>query len=425
MDAKEKAENALGGFAVAFFGGICLFTWPELILSAAVWLCPSHAAIANLSSFQLGSLEIHPSGVANAALFFFAAVFIAAHLRESRLALNQSFLYFALFAVFTALRIWDAPDKGMAAKEFILLAIPLAVGIVAWVSLGKGVKNRWVEKQLLVSPLLLLAFLAIEGLSGVARYNEFGLVSTMGKGPIAVFGLPILALALSFWRYEKGKKWPLFATLLPLGLILLTVERTAAVVALVVLVPLRFVKFERGLIRNVLTWLSVALLAALLVLQAPAVRSRFFELKESSFFDQDASIIDTSGRTVIWLVTIDHALSKPFLGHGAGSAEVLTRETLVIDHPHDEYLRIWHDLGVIGVALLLVAWVGRLLRHFKLWWSLDGSPELARPHMAAALASLALLLSFATDSTLLFTPVQIPAFLLFAIADRSIKGAAQ
>jgi hypothetical protein len=412
-------EAFLGAFAVALFGGISLFTWPEPVLSSAVWTCASHAALVHLSSFQLGSLEIRPSGLANAALLFAATVFIGAHLRESRLALSQAFRSFALFAAFAAVRLMDAPDKVIAVKEVVLFATPLAIGIVAWISLVHGLAKSWIEKQLLISPLLVLTFLAFEALSGKAGYDHSGLDSSLGRGPIALFALPILALALSFWRYEKEKKWPLLATMLSLGLVLLTVERMASAVALLVLIPLRFVKFERRIIRNVLLWLSVAFLAALLLLQVPAVRYRFFEDKEKPVFAQRETMINTSGRTLIWLVTIDHALNKPFLGHGTGSSEVLLRGALEMDHPLDEYLRVWHDLGIIGVALFLLAWFGRLFRHLKLWRSLDDSPELARPHMAAALACLALVLSFLTDNSLIYTSAQIPAFLLFAIADAS------
>jgi hypothetical protein len=420
MNTKHTAENVVGAFAVALFGGIFLFTGQELILSAAVWICASNPALGQLASFQIGSLEIHPSGVANAALLFGATVFIGAHLRESRLAVSQTFRPFALFTAFAALRLSDAPDKAIAVKEVILLVTPLAIGMVAWISLANGLPKSRVEKQVLMSPLLALTFLAFEALSGRAGYDEYGLVSSVGKS-IALFGLPILALALSFWRYEKEKKWPLLAAMLSLGLILLTVQRMASIVALLVLTPLRFVKLERGILRNLATWLSVGCAAGWILLQVPTVQYRFFEHKENPVFDQEETMINTSGRTVVWLITIDNALKKPFLGHGTGSSEVFIRAAQLpgLDHPHEEYLRVWHDLGIVGVALFLLGWIGRLRRHVKLWRSLEGTPELARPHMAAALGCLALMLSFLTDNTLVYTPAQIPVFLLFAIADRA------
>src|SRR4029077_15994509 len=143
----------------------------------------------------------------------------------------------------------------------------------------------------LISPLLVLTFLVFEALWGTAGYNDYGLDSSLGKGPIALFGLPILALALSLWRYEKEKKWPSIATVLTLGLVLLTVERMASAVAILVLLPLRFVKFDRGSIRNTLIWASLAGAAAALLLQAPTVRYRFLEHKENSAFDKQETII--------------------------------------------------------------------------------------------------------------------------------------
>src|ERR1700687_6314339 len=146
MKAKDLAEDVMGAFAVAFVGGVSLFTWPALVLSAAVWSCASHAVLAGLSSFQLGSLEIHPSGLANSALLFVALAFIGEHLRESRLAVSQAFRPFALFAAFAALRVLDAPDKAMAVKEVILLATPVAIGVVAWISLAPGLRKSWIDK---------------------------------------------------------------------------------------------------------------------------------------------------------------------------------------------------------------------------------------------------------------------------------------
>ena len=52
-----------------------------------------------------------------------------------------------------------------------------------------------------------------------------------------------------------------------------------------------------------------------------------------------------------------------------------------------------------------------------MWRALDGDPQLARSQMAAALAAISIVLAFTTDNPLLYVFVQIPTFLLFAIAD--------
>jgi hypothetical protein len=420
MRVGKTAENIVGTSAVALFAGISLATSPAFFLSAAVWICAAHAELASIPSFQLGSVQIRISGLAIAGLLCGATIFIAAHFREASEVLAKGLRPFLLLLVFSALRALDAPDKAMAVKEVLLLAPPLAIGVLAWISLAHGFAPSLIEKQLLICPLLVAIFLLLQAITGQAAYDDEGLASSLGKGPIALFCLPVLALALSFWRYAKESKWPIFAMLLSLGLILVTVERMAIVVALLVLTPLRFIAFERAIIRNTLSWTLVSCLAALIVLQAPNVRYRFFEHKENPAFDGEETIINTSGRTTIWLLTIEDALYKPFVGQGTGSAEVFIRGALPeIDQPHNEYLRIWHDLGVIGLFLMLIAWFGRLIHHFKMWSLFDNTPERARPHMAAALATLAMTLSFVTDNALIFIPAQVPVFLLFAIADRS------
>lgn len=260
--------------------------------------------------------------------------------------------------------------------------------------------------------------LGTQALLGSASYNEYGLLSSFGKGPIALFALPIYCLALSRWRYDKHKIAARLATALALASILVTVERMASLVALLVLLPFRFIKFDRRFLSNALASTALVLILGFLLFQIPAVHYRFFEAKDPTFEQQE--IIDTTGRAEMWYVTLVDALEKPFIGHGTGSSEVLIPELVPgLDHPHEEYLRVYHDLGVIGLALFISAWFGRVFHHFRLWRSSGDNPDAAQPHMAAALASLALIVSFLTDNALVATFVMVPVFVLFAIADLS------
>jgi O-antigen ligase len=112
-------------------------------------------------------------------------------------------------------------------------------------------------------------------------------------------------------------------------------------------------------------------------------------------------------------------VEKPFWGHGTGSSEAYFHS--ILDHPHNDYLRVYHDLGVIGLILFLWVWPGRACRYFKQWRAVYDKPQLAQPQMAATLAALSVVFAFITDNPLVYDFVQVPVFLLFAIADNSMS----
>src|SRR5690606_35083896 len=81
----------------------------------------------------------------------------------------------------------------------------------------------------------------------------------------------------------------------------------------------------------------------------------------------DASVrFNTSGRANIWRAVWQSALSSPVIGKGFGSSAALLKKRFGIEHPHNEYLRVFHDLGVLGLGLLTAqfgAWAWRLHRN--------------------------------------------------------------
>lgn len=421
MRLASAIEDGFGALAVALFAFSFRITKPSALLWLAIWTCPSVGALSSLYSFQFSGLEIRLSGLISALLLGGSAVLVGWNARRAWEITKRDFHFFFLFVSFAAIRIADAPDHWLAVKEVAIFATPLAIAVVAQITFSRGLQVSWARRNLLLCALLTLAVAVFQILIGAIGFDAEGLVSNVGRATIASFCLPLLALALSCWRYGQDKKFAVAMTIVLLTLILMTVERMAAVVALLVLLPLRFFDFEGRIVPVLLRGIAMAFLSGLLLLQIPVLRHRFLENKETPAFQVEEAIINTSGRSEMWYVTIVDALEKPFSGHGTGSSEVLIPEMVPgLDHPHNEYLRVWHDLGAVGLALFLIAWVGRSVKHFRGWKSARNNPELAQPNMAAALASLATMLSYVIDNTLIYTFFQIPVFLIFAIADRSV-----
>lgn len=424
MRLHRTAEDLTGAFAVAFFATAGLMASSSGLLFMAIWTSASVGGARRLFSFQVGSNTITLSGCLTFLLFFGTVIFLGRHSKVCWKLLYKNYRFFLLFSGFLAVRVLDAPDKWVAVKELALMTTPLAIGLVGEIALLRGLRAGWIETQLLLAPCVVVAMLVYQSLVGAVAYDDYGLLSTIGKGPIALFALPIFALALSHWRYTTGRQWPRWAIVLSLGLILLTVERMASAVAVLVLLPARYVKFNAQFARNAAVTIVAGCAAALLLFQVPIVKNRFLESKENPTFSQQDEIINTSGRAETWYLTAMHAAERPIWGHGTGAAEVFLAETnSILDHPHNEYLRVYHDLGVVGLTLFLAAWFGRLLTHFRRWRAFEATPDVAQPQMAATLAALAFVFLFLTDNVLVATFVQIPAFLLFAIADGSLRAA--
>ena len=60
--------------------------------------------------------------------------------------------------------------------------------------------------------------------------------------------------------------------------------------------------------------------------------------------------INLTGRSDFWETTWDSYVTSPVIGHGVGSADRLITRTYSesTGHPHNDYLRLLHDYGLLG-----------------------------------------------------------------------------
>lgn len=114
--------------------------------------------------------------------------------------------------------------------------------------------------------------------------------------------------------------------------------------------------------------LLVLPLFAIAALAVPGVRERAlqgFASKDSVGIVSatDSSEI-TSGRVIAWPLVLDRIKEAPVLGHGriamirTGTASVLADEGEIFSHPHNAYLEMLLDNGVIGLVLVVpIYWI--------------------------------------------------------------------
>ena len=253
-------------------------------------------------------------------------------------------------------------------------------------------------------------------LAGLVLFREPAPVGHLNPDRILAMGA--IALAVLAWYGPRSRIYTLGVGLFALGIVLASGSRTASVVMIVLLITAPGLRLPRT--GRLVFGGSVVALVLLLSI-TPAFQQRWFESGEGAFWDMATlEDLETSGRTAVWPV-IGDSCRNFVLGEGAGAADSFAFETNQgFPEPHNEYLRIWCDTGLVGSVLFwgFVALVGSQaltgLRTSKRSWS----------HNAAAQMVVALLVLSATDNPLTTAvPFMIPAALVVGWAEQSMRSA--
>jgi O-antigen ligase len=230
-----------------------------------------------------------------------------------------------------------------------------------------------------------LQYLVVVGLYGPGTTEN----PIMPARPYAMFALLGLAAVLAGWRYRN--RAGLAIGILTLATIALSLSRTSLIIA-VVLFALMWIPA-----RGAAGWLRLTLLSAIAVgallwaiNNVPALHERFFEGDVT--LGSGAFAINASGRTMVWAIVLESWQNSPWLGQGPGSASPPLEERLpdrgINGHPHNDYLRVLHDYGVVGLALFALTLLTLFHRLFRLWTQDHVLHSPAAPTLLAALLGM-------------------------------------
>jgi len=275
---------------------------------------------------------------------------------------------------------WTMP---VLRRGFLLLDI-IGLGLVV-ISARTGLPGEGFEADWLVSPRA-LALLAIVPISWhLARWAH----GVRGEGLRALVW--ILAVFASLSRTVTA---------------VATITFFLALLAQLWLTPGKLVR------RAPLVAVGVLVVGLLVLAFQSTFRERFLE--GYTRYEIGGVSISTSGRTTMWPIVFDSAMQHPVVGGGLGSSQEALGEYI---QPHNEYLRVWHDGGLIGVSLLIfvfISWLLRLRRQYV--WAVQTS----RPHpeieLAAFFTLLGIVLAAITDNGFMYMFVDAPAGLLIGAA---------
>ena len=229
----------------------------------------------------------------------------------------------------------------------------------------------------------------------------------------ALAGLILLSVVVA-----RRSSW-----LLPILLLLdvaLSLSRTATLLAIVILaIGLAVRSPSRGRAIRLVVMVALGAVATWFVFTRFApLRDRFQGGDQA--FGYGGEQFNVSGRVDLWSFTIQDARRHLWLGAGPGSADkAVLRHFATVSHPHNDYLRLLHDFGVVGLLVFVIGFLTLMVRTWRLGRS-TGRPI----HWAAFLALLAVAGTAFTDNTIVYPFVMIPLGVLVgaSLSESSTAG---
>jgi O-antigen ligase len=282
----------------------------------------------------------------------------------------QNTLVFVAFLLFTAIAATVMQHRGSAAYHVVSKSfwVAAAVGLGLY---GAGLAIGGPGTSAILSPRPF-------GLMGVVLVGWF-----LGAGAV-------------------GRRWAYWVVAAAVLLTLLSLSRSAFAAQLV-LVGLAWVD-----LRNFRGWLTAIGSGAVVIAIAIAAVFLYAPLHHRFFHGDTANIggfsLNVTGRDALWSANWGWFKERPLIGHGAGASDRLT-DALPFHgagHPHNDYLRILVDYGIVGFVLWITAYLALLRLTWRRWQAVRGMHVYAEHvHAAAFLVLIGIALTMIVDNPMI------------------------
>jgi len=304
--------------------------------------------------------------------------------------------------------------RDMVVKPLFMVLFALLLGAAVARSKDPGKFFAPMLISIWLMSLMVIVYFVLSGssLAQIASTDNREFLTLLGMHANQLGRLYVIAYALLLFTWvetrDHGAKMILLATIgIVMVALILTFSRGSFLG--VVLVTALFLAARR----DIGGLLFGALLATAVLFVLPQ------EVYDRAMlgFGQGADAISAGRITTIWIPIIPDILKSPIWGSGAGSMlwseAVRTGRAALVTHPHNAYLQILMDMGIIGL-ILVSAYLFQVWRGFRrLAAAEDLTPELRGFFRGAAAGLLAFLAAAFADGSLMPRPEQF--FLWFAI----------
>jgi O-antigen ligase len=262
--------------------------------------------------------------------------------------------------------------------------------------------------------LVMVGWLRV-ALYGVTLFFE-GLNNSAGiysRRAFAIEALLIMSVVMMSRDGRRRARWLPYVLAVEIAL---SESRTATAIAAILLVVVAVRGRSRA--RAVLTVLGRITVVALIGLWAiesiPSLHDRVFGDGQTQILGVQ---LNTAGRDVIWSGLVADAESHDvWVGQGSGSATDFVRNDegpvgVEAAEPHNDYLRIWHDFGYLG----LIIWFVAVLTLLKAMW-IRGRRTGNRICFAGVLSLLSVLGLMVTGNVIVYFFAMVPLGVIIGFA---------
>lgn len=302
-------------------------------------------------------------------------------------------LWAAWLLVVVASFAWMDYAGGSEARVTLQLAMPVVVGVLASLFIRTRAQlTQLVNACYAIVPLLFLLAIAwaATNLDAELRTDVYIEKRAAALTAVIIGGLFLAGAPSHFWRAWLG--WGACV-----GVTVITGSRMATLAML--LLPI-FNPVSRQPMRKLAT-VAVALLVGMVIYLTPAFQERFFAGESAGVADIASGNFDSAGRFDAWPLILERAWDRPWLGHGVGTVERIMADVWgEMKAPHNDYLRVGYELGIVGLAVFLSV---MLIQLFRLGREVRQSDGVVQQAFAAAWLGLFIFLPIAvTDNPITY-----------------------
>jgi O-antigen ligase len=301
---------------------------------------------------------------------------------------------FALFVLWTLVSFtWGTVSTQGLQNTLVYVASILFVVIAATVAQYRGAAAyEIIARAFWVAATIGLGLYAAS--VAIAGPGTDKLISPRGFGQM---GIVMVAWFLGGWLIgQRGAKW---VVLLAIALTLLSLSRSALAAEFVLFALARFNlgSFRGWLIAIGATGVTVAIALSAVFFYAP-LHHRFFHGDKANVAGVS---INVTGRDALWSANWGWFKDRPIIGHGAGASDRMTAAlpNHGAGHPHNDYLRLLVDYGIVGFVLWMGTWLALLRLTWRRWQAVRGTGVFAEQiHAAAFLVLIGIGLTMIVDN---------------------------